>query len=161
MRRTVCGALIAAAMTAAVAQMAMAAGSDPDEPSVSDDPNWKAGKAAIDAKNWKSAIDAFNRAAAKHRDSADIYNYLGYAYRKSGDLDNAFKNYNTALRLEPSHRGAHEYIGEAYLMKNDLADAQKHLQELERICQKKCEEYEDLAQSIADYKSGKPVASTQ
>ena len=158
MRRTVCGALIASALMA-VAQLAVAAGSDPSDSAVSDDPDWKAGKAAIDAKSWKSAIDSFNKAASKHHDNADVYNYLGYAYRKSGDLDNAFKNYNMALRLEPAHRGAHEYIGEAYLMKQDLPGAQKHLAELERICQKKCEEYEDLAQSIADYKSGKPIAA--
>jgi Flp pilus assembly protein TadD len=78
---------------------------------------------------------------------------LGYSYRKSGDLDYAFRHYNTALRLEPSHRGAHEYIGEAYLMKNDVAGAEKHLKELERLCQKACEEYADLAKSIAEYKA--------
>lgn len=34
----------------------------------------------------------------------------------SGQLDLAFKHYQRALQLDPRHLGAHEYIGEAYLM---------------------------------------------
>ena len=60
---------------------------------------------------------------------------------------------------EPAHKGAHEYMGEAFLMKNDLTGAQKQLAELERICQKNCDEYRDLAQAIDDYKEKKPIAS--
>ena len=58
------------------------------------------------------------------------------------------------LKLDPRHKGAHEYIGEAYLMDKKPAEAEKHLAELEKICgNKSCEEYADLAKAIADYKS--------
>jgi len=156
MRHTICAALVAGALSV-LAHAALADGSP--ESAVGDDPNFKAGKSALDAKNWKAAIDAFSRASAKHKDEPDIYNYLGYAYRKSGDLDNAFKYYTWALRIEPAHRGAHEYMGEAYLMKNDLASAEKQLGDLERLCQKSCVEYKDLAEAISDFKAKKPVAS--
>jgi hypothetical protein len=40
---------------------------------------------------------------------------------------------NEALRLEPNHRGANEYIGWAYLKTNQLDKAEKHLARLEKI----------------------------
>ena len=141
-------------LVALFAGTAIAAGGDPFA-KVAEDPDFVAGKKAIDAQNWKAAIAAFTRASNKHRDEADVFNYLGYSYRKSGDLDNAFKYYNTALRLDGNHKGAHEYIGEAFLMKNDVAAAEKHLATLERLCGKGCEEYQDLAKSIAAFKAKK------
>jgi hypothetical protein len=56
------------------------------------------------------------------------------------------------LRLDPQHRGAHEYMGEAYVLTGDKARAQQHLAALERICGKGCEEYQDLAKAIAQAK---------
>ncbi len=56
------------------------------------------------------------------------------------------------LQLNPRHRGAHEYAGEAYLMVNDLAKAEEHLGALRTICLIPCEEYEDLKKAIADYR---------
>ncbi|MCY7317839.1 MAG: hypothetical protein LH617_03760 [Ramlibacter sp.] len=85
-----------------------------------------------------------------------MHNLLGYSYRKRAtpDLANAFEHYNTALRIQPRHKGAHEDIGEAYLMDRKPAEAEKHLAELERICgNRTCEEYADLAKSIADDKA--------
>jgi Flp pilus assembly protein TadD len=153
MTRTIRTILLVAAF--ALSAGAHADGSESFKPSAKDDADWKAGKAAIDTQNWKVAAESFNRAARKFSDNPDIYNWLGYSQRKAGDLESAFKNYNTALRLDPSHRGAHEYIGEAYLMKGDLAQAEKHLQALDRLCQKSCEEYQDLAKSIAEFKTKK------
>jgi len=75
------------------------------------DPDYESGKKAIEASNWKTALDSFGRLASRDPNNADAQNYLGYAWRKSGNLDLAFKHYNEALRLDPRHRGAHEYIG--------------------------------------------------
>ena len=118
-------------------------------------PELVAGKAAIDAKDWKKAIDELSRAAAKEPANADIQNYLGYANRKSGNLEAAFKYYDEALKLDPKHRGAHEYIGEAFLMTGNLPKAEEHLAALDRLCFFSCEEYRDLKKSIADYKAKK------
>ena len=122
----------------------------------STDPDYLAGKKAIDAGNWQAAIDAFTRAAARDKSNPDIQNYLGYSYRKAGKLDTAFKYYTVALELAPEHRGAHEYIGEAYLLKGDLKMAKQHLAALDRICTFGCEEYRELKKAVAAYEQKKP-----
>ena len=57
------------------------------------------------------------------------------------------------LEIDPKHRGAHEYIGEAYLMVKNLARAEEHLAALDRICLLPCEEYTDLKAKVAAYKA--------
>jgi len=117
------------------------------------DPEYAAGKAAIAAKDWNAAIRSLSSAALRDTRNADIENSLGYAYRQSGQLQLAFTHYRRALQLDPRHRGAHEYIGEAYLMANDLAKAEEHLAALQRICLIPCEEHEDLEKAVADYRA--------
>ena len=127
-------------------------GGDAVVPAVPEDPNYVAGKQAVEAKNWQAALDAFNKVVAKDPGNANAQNYLGYTYRRSGQLDLAFKHYEEALRLNPKHRGAHEYMGEAYLMVNNLAKAEEQLKELDRLCFFGCDEYSDLKKAVADYK---------
>jgi Flp pilus assembly protein TadD len=109
-------------------------------------------RAAIKAQDYKTAITQLDKLAATDGKNADIHNLLGYSHRKSGNLDKAFEHYNTALKLNPKHLGAHEYIGEAYLMAKKPAEAEKHLAELTKLCGK-CEEQEDLAKAITDYRA--------
>src|SRR6266849_3562074 len=116
------------------------------------DPDYAAGKAAIEAKQWNAAIGALSSAALRDTRNADIQNYLGYAYRHIGQLELAFKHYQRALDLNPRHRGAHEYVGEAYLMVKDLAKAEEHLNALRSICLIPCAEYGDLEKAIAAYR---------
>ncbi len=119
------------------------------------DPDVEAGKAAIREQNWKGAVDSFTKVAARDPRNADAQNWLGFAYRKTGNLDQAFKHYDQALKLDPRHRGAHEYIGEAYLIKGDLAKAKEHLFALDRLCFFGCEEYTDLKKAVAEYEQRK------
>ncbi len=76
---------------------------------------------------------------------------LGYSYRKLGDTDAAFENYQTALRLNRIHRGAHEYLGELHLEMGNVADAQKLLQALGKLCTYFCAGYKELREAIANY----------
>jgi Flp pilus assembly protein TadD len=113
-------------------------------------------RAAIKSKDWTRALSELNAAVRDEPGNADIHNLLGYSYRKqsAANLPKAFEHYNMALKIDPKHKGAHEYIGEAYLMDGKPAEAEKHLAELERICgNRACEEYGDLAKSIAEYKA--------
>jgi len=110
---------------------------------------------AIKRKEWKKSIAELTLAVREQPGNADAHNLLAYSYRKqaSPDLASAFEHYNTALRLNPRHLGAHEYIGEAYLMDKKPAKAEEHLAQIKTICgNTTCEEYEDLARSIAAYK---------
>jgi Flp pilus assembly protein TadD len=149
-----CSAAALALVLASVAALAAPVRADPNEESATAqlDPDYAAGKAAIEAKDWRAAIQALASAALRDTRNADIQNYLGYAYRHTGQLDLAFKHYQRALQLNPRHRGAHEYIGEAYLMMNDLARAEEHLAALRKICLIPCEEYGDLEKAIAAYR---------
>jgi tetratricopeptide (TPR) repeat protein len=92
--------------------------------------------------------------AAARRDArnADIHNQLGFACRHAGDFACAFAHYDEALRLNPRHRGAHEYAGEAALLADDLARADRHLAALEQICLLPCEELDDLRAAVAAYR---------
>jgi len=126
---------------------------DDDATAVKLDPDYAAGKQAIDAKDWSAAIKSLTSAALRDTRNADIQNYLGYAYRNAGQLDLAFRHYQRALQLNPRHRGAHEYVGEAYLMVHNLAKAEEHLAALQKICLIPCEEYADLKKKIAEYRS--------
>jgi Flp pilus assembly protein TadD len=130
---------------------------DEENPAAVDlDPDYAAGKKAIKAKQWSAAIAALSSAALRDTRNADIQNYLGYAYRNAGQLDAAFRHYERALTLSPRHRGAHEYVGEAYLIVNNLAAAEEHLAALQQICLIPCEEFEELKEKIEAYKrSGK------
>ena len=144
-------ALLAIALAIASAPT-LAVDSDPSPP-VSDD--HAAGKKAIEAKDWNGAIKSLTAAAQRDSRNADIQNLLGYAYRNSGQLDPAFKHYERALQLDPRHRGAHEYMGEAYLMVNNLAKAEEHLAALKSNCPRVCEERDDLMKSIERYRAGR------
>ena len=117
------------------------------------DPDYAAGKAAMDKKNWAEAARRFQQAAVRDPDSADLHNHLGFAYRNLKQMDLAFKHYKRSIELNPRHRGAHEYIGEAYLMIGDLANAEKHLAALRTICLLPCEELTDLEKAVKEYRS--------
>ena len=117
------------------------------------DPDYAAGKAAIGKKNWGEAVKRFQQAALRDPDSADLHNYLGFSYRNLKQMDLAFKYYKRSIELNPRHRGAHEYIGEAYLMVGDLAGAEKHLAALRTICLLPCEELSDLEKAVKEYRA--------
>ncbi len=146
-----------------VCTMAMSAGlaSAADTPTVSQPTTAERldlARDAIKAKEWRKALAELNIAARAEPRNADVHNLLGYSYRKqaSPNLPKAFEHYKTALSLNPKHKGAHEYIGEAYLMDKKPQEAEKHLLELEKICgNKTCEEYADLARALAEYKARK------
>ena len=86
---------------------------------------------------------------------ADIYNLLGFSYRKleNPELDKSFAAYMMALEIDPEHAGAHEYLGELYLMQDQKDEALKMLSKLESLVGKNAEEYKDLLKAIENYQS--------
>jgi len=123
---------------------------DPDL--AANDQDYAAARRAIDAKQWEEAIARLRKAEVRHPDHADLQNDLGYAHRNLRQFDAAFKHYERAIELEPRHRGAHEYIGEAYLMVGDVPNAERHLAALRAICLLPCEELADLEKAFAKYR---------
>lgn len=143
--------LILLALAATPSMPAHAAFNETAESAPVRDDDYINGVNAVKAENWPRAITLLESAAKKHPRSADVHNLLGYAHRKEGNLERSFTHYQRALDLDPEHRGAHEYIGEAWLMRGDATKARGHLNELARICRSDCEEFRDLAKAIAEF----------
>jgi Flp pilus assembly protein TadD len=123
---------------------------EPDQPKNADA---VAGKKAVEAKDWKQAVQLLSKAAAAEPDNAEVQNWLGFAQRKQGNLDAAFAAYGKALKLNPRLKAAHEYIGEAYLISGNVPKAEQHLAELQKLCTPiPCEEYKDLRRAVDEYK---------
>jgi cytochrome c-type biogenesis protein CcmH/NrfG len=108
------------------------------------------GRTAVAKSDWKLAVAEFTAAVAANAKDADANNLLAYSYRKSGDLTNAFKYYKVALGIDPKHKGALEYQGEAYVISGKMKDAKANLAKLKAAgCGTTCENYIDLAAFIA------------
>ncbi len=121
-------------------------------------PSWQAeAQKEIKANQYDAAIKTL--LAANQPNSADWNNLLGYAQRKKTppDLTAAERYYQAALKIDPKHRGALEYYGELFLMKNDLAGAEQMLARLNKACFLPCEEYRELRDEIAKYKAQKGI----
>jgi len=137
--------------------IAGAAGGDGDEGGASGvapkDPVIAAFASAKAEKDWVRAAAVTREAVSRKPNNADYHNLYAFALRKgpNADMDLVFKHYREALRLNPEHRGAHEYIGEAYLIVGDLPKAQEHLAVLDRLCLFGCDEYDDLKKAVAAY----------
>jgi Flp pilus assembly protein TadD len=119
------------------------------------DPVIAQAREAIAAKDYARAAEVLRPALAKTPGNPDYHNLYAYSLRKgpSPDMDTVFKHYNEALRLEPRHRGAHEYIGEAYLMVGNVHKAREHLTQLDRICFFGCEEYSALKKAVQEHEA--------
>ena len=141
--RILCASLLALCMTSAFAA--------PSTPEPQD--KLDAVRVQIAAKQWDRAIEELKR--VNDTSSAEWNNLMGYSLRKAKtpDLDASEKFYDDALRIDPRHRGTLEYSGELYLMKGNLAMAEKRLAALDKICMLPCAEYTDLKNAIARYKA--------
>ena len=124
-------------------------------PAVKTDPVMEQATKAIASKDWPQAQSVLSTALARDANNPDYHNLYAYSIRKGSnpDMNLVFKHYNEALRLDPKHRGAHEYIGEAYLMVGNLPKAKEHLSSLDKLCFFPCSEFSDLKKSIASYEA--------
>ncbi len=110
---------------------------------------------ATRAKNWTAAQEVLRDAVARQPRNADYHNLYAYTVRKgpNPDMSLVFKEYNAALEIDPKHRQAHEYLGEAYLMVGNVPKAKEHLAQLDKLCFFPCSEQADLKKAIADYET--------
>ena len=120
-----------------------------------EDPEYTAGVKAIQAGRYGAAIPLLEGVVKRDGRNADAHNWLAYAVRKNGDPAASIPIYEKALALDPKHRGAHEYIGEAYLALGNLPKAKEHLGRLDKLCFFPCSEYKDLKKAVEAYESSK------
>ncbi len=137
--------VIAASALLFLATAAMAAG--PPSTPLALTPEYKAGVAAIDAKEFEKAITIFAKMQPDNAAAPEIANWLGYANRKLKRYPESKKWYDQALLLDPNYLPALEYQGEWYIETGDIPSAKANLAKLERLCGK-CHEWQDLAESL-------------
>jgi len=114
--------------------------------------DYKRGYDEVSNGNNQLAIKYLLKAAKTSPDNPDVYNLLGFSHRKLDKVEEAFKYYNRALKLNPRHQRANEYIGELYLRTKNLNKAEEHLEVLDDVCFFGCDEYDDLKNAIEKYK---------
>lgn len=148
-------AVAGAALCAAMAVRAAGGGPVDIRPEAPKDPAIEAIQAAVGKSDWAQARELARAAVEKNPGNADYHNLYAYALRKgpSPEMDLVFRHYNEALRLDPRHRGATEYLGEAYLMVGNLDKAKQQLKRLDDLCFFACREYSMLKDAIADYEA--------
>ncbi|MFL2540216.1 MAG: tetratricopeptide repeat protein [Alphaproteobacteria bacterium] len=102
---------------------------------------------------FEKAIKALNKLLSETPDGytkADIYNYLGYASRKqrAPNFEKAESYYLKALKLDPNHIGALEYLGELYYETGRVDKASELLEKLKIVAGENSEEYIELFEVI-------------
>lgn len=84
----------------------------------------------------------------KNGNTAEAWNYRGYATRKLGRTDEGIGYYQRALALDPGYAKVREYLGEAWLVKGRPDLAKEQLKTIATLCGHRCEEYRDLQAAI-------------
>lgn len=105
----------------------------------------------IEKEDYAGAIDALYLELDLDPDNPDILSLLGFSYRKTGKFEDALTYYQWALRSEPEHKGANEYLGELYLETNQFDKAVQQLEILDDLCGLRCKEYTKLKEAIDSF----------
>jgi tetratricopeptide (TPR) repeat protein len=141
--------------------LAVLSGDDSPPVVVPGDPEQAAGLAAWRREDWPGVVEHMTKVVARRPWDDQAYNLLGFAHRKLGNYRQAVVYYQQALALNPYHRGALEYLGEAYVEQGCLAQARDLLNRLELTCkrvltetsgdgwQAGCKEWRELSAAIA------------
>ncbi|NML47028.1 tetratricopeptide repeat protein [Ramlibacter sp. G-1-2-2] len=138
-----------------------AGGGDEETTSLrSRDPDYSAAMAAVKTQDWQQVVARMGAYTQRQPGDADGWNELGHAHRQMGNMQPALAAYDKALKINPKHRGVHEYLGEAYLQMGDVPKAEQELKALDKLCFFGCEEYSDLKKSIDSYKKGKQAKAS-
>ena len=104
-------------------------------------------KATVDSGNYGAALPMLAKLTQNDPQNADAWNLLGFSHRKLGQMADAAKAYDVALKINPKHLGALEYQGEMFVQLGKLDLAKANLAKLKGLCGN-CEEYSDLAKVL-------------
>ncbi len=105
----------------------------------------KKGKTKKAIKQYEKALKYLIKSNEKKPDQPNTLNYLGFALRKLGKLQEAEKFYMQGLAIDPNHNGINEYLGELYIQTNRIELAKARLEILKNC---NCEEYDELKKLI-------------
>ncbi|MEO0810354.1 MAG: tetratricopeptide repeat protein [Pseudomonadota bacterium] len=100
---------------------------------------------------YQEAVAQLKR--ARNQDDPRILNYLGFATRKLGRIDDAMAYYRKALDINPDYTLARAYMGEAFLEQDKPDLAREQLAEIEKRCGTSCVEFAELSGQIESFEA--------
>ena len=103
-------------------------------------------------KRYEKALKFLVKSNKEIPNQANTLNYLGFATRKLGDFKKGEEYYLLGLKIDPTHKGINEYLGELYVVTNRIDLAKERLNVL-KDCN--CEEYNELKEIIEGKKQSK------
>ena len=109
--------------------------------------DYKSAVKLINKKKYENAIEKLMDlvdVSSSDFTKADVYNEIGFAFRKSDDLDNASKYYILALSENPNHLGALEYQGEMFVDLGQKDNALTNLKKLKELVGEMNSYYKEL-----------------
>lgn len=87
--------------------------------------------------------------SASQQSDPRVQTMVGFSLRKMGMVDEAMAYYTAALAADPMLTNTRQYLGEAFLQKNDTTKAKEQLAMIGARCGTVCEDYAELAKAIA------------
>jgi predicted Zn-dependent protease len=119
---------------------------------------------ALQSRQWSHALELLQRLSHQMpsvTDEAEFHNLTGFALRQNNPskLPDAIDHYQQALRIDPAHVQAREYLGQAYLMQGRADLAEEQLQRIEHHCLGRlCDSWRRLRAAIDAAASADPVS---
>ena len=111
-----------------------------------DEDLYQQGRALAKAGEYDWALMVL--AAISNQNDPRVLNYIGYSYRKSGQIDKGISYYQKALAIDPNYVLVREYLGEGYIAAGKIDLAKAELVQIASRCGTTCEEYQDLAEEL-------------
>jgi tetratricopeptide (TPR) repeat protein len=114
-------------------------------------PTYAEAKTLVKGKKFDKAVVMLEELLKdnKNANNPDILNDYAFSLRNLKQFDKAEKFYLVALKIDPKHVGANEYLGELYLQTKRPEQAKKILEILKNC---NCEEYKELKEKVEKYK---------
>lgn len=105
--------------------------------------------ALASADRYQEALDVLD--LLENPNTPRALNYRGYATRKLGRIDEGIGYYLQSIALDPVYPQVREYLGEAYVIKGEIALAKTQLAEIGRICgEADCKYYQRLSKALGE-----------
>jgi len=114
---------------------------------------YNAGMRAIQAQDWRGAVNRLESAIVFDPGNADAFERLGFAHLQLGDVEKALKYFRIALEIEPNHTAALSRHGMASLSAGKVDTAKSDLQRLSRKCGAGCAAHDELQRAIDSHRA--------
>jgi tetratricopeptide (TPR) repeat protein len=114
-------------------------------------PTYAEAKTLVKGKKFDKAVVMLEELLKdnKNANNPNVLNDYAFSLRNLKQFDKAEKFYLAALKIDPKHVGANEYLGELYLQTKRPEQAKKILEILKNC---NCEEYKELKEKVEKYK---------